>query len=112
MAGENPPRTWIPGTWVSRAHITIFYPGYGYFPLYYNITDPPPPQTGYEDLLKMMEKQEVVFALPPLSTREERLKVIRTVNPLVVPKGKMPNSIRLVNEERRNLHLPPLYGAK
>src|SRR5262249_12708229 len=100
-----------PGTWLSRPRITIFTPGYGYFPLYF-ITTPSFPMNSDDAVLKTMERSGVVFELPPLATREDRLKVVRTVNPLVIPERRMPQFIRLLNQERMNLHLPPIYGGR
>ena len=108
IVAENPPSNWIPFTWRSLPNFIIFQPGYGYFPRHF-ATTPPLPPTGFEGLLKIMEKQPVVFELPRLTTREDRLFVVDTVNPLVVPREQIRNLIRLLNDERRNLHLQPLY---
>lgn len=110
VVGTSPPGTLTPGTWVSDPHITIFKPGYGFFPRYH--TSPPPPPTRWKGLLEMMERETVVIELPRLKTREERLKVVEFVNPLIVPKEKMPNFVRLLNNERKSLHLPILYNQK
>ena len=109
--GANPPRTWIPGTWVSHPHLTIFSPGYGYFPMHFS-TDVPSPLQGDTDLFKEMQGRPVVFELPRLTSREERLRAVATVNPLVVPRSRMPEFIKLLNLERQNLNLPPLYREK
>ena len=108
IVGENPPSNWIPFTWRSLPNFIIFQPGYGYFPRHF-ATTPPLPPTGFEGLLKIMEKQPVVFELPRLTTREDRLFVISTVDPLLVPKTYKPVLIRLLNRDRRELHLPPEY---
>ena len=110
VVGKNPPRSWIPGTQVSLPDITIFQPGYGFFPEQH--TSPPWPPTGYKGLLKVMQEDGVVIELPRLKTREERIRVIRRVNPLVVPREKMPNFVRLLNIERKSLYLPPAYGER
>src|SRR5215831_16058944 len=109
--GANPPRTWVPGTWVSRPHLTIFSPGYGYFPMHVS-TDVPVRSSGDDELFKDMERRLVVFELPRLASREERLRALATVNPLVVPRSRMPEFIKLLNLERQNLNLPPLYREK
>jgi len=108
IVAENPPSNWIPFTWRSLPNFIIFQPGYGYFPRHF-ATTPPLPPTGFEGLLKIMEKQPVVFELPRLTRREDRLFVVDTVNPLVVPRDQIRNFIRLLNNERRNLHLQPLF---
>jgi hypothetical protein len=111
IVAENPPSNWIPFTWRSLPNFIIFQPGYGYFPRHF-ATTPPLPPTGFEGLLKIMEKQPVVFELPRLTTREERIFVVRGVNPLLVPERHMPYFIRSLNQERMNLNLPPVYGEK
>ena len=107
VIARNPPRTWIPGTWRSDPQFTIFQPGYGSFPRYF-ATDPPPPTGRFASLLKVMEHSSVTFELPRLRTRQERLNVVTLVNPVVIPPEQMPNFLRLLNLERRNLHLPPV----
>ncbi len=107
VVARNPPQTWIPGTWRSTPYMTIFLPGYAYFPRYYK-TDPPSPGR-FAGLLKIMEDREVTFELPRLKTREERLKATDTVNPLVVPPDLMPHFVHLLNEELKQLNLPPVY---
>lgn len=92
VLGMNPPRSWIPGTRVSDPYIIIFRPGYGFFP--YHHTNPPRPPTGYKGLLQMMEKENIVIELPGLKTRAERIDVVRTVDPLVVPQQKIPHFVR------------------
>ena len=111
IVGENPPSNWIPFTWRSLPKFIIFQPGYGYFPRHF-ATTPPLPPTGFGGLLKIMEKQPVVFELPRLTRREDRLFVVRGVNPLVVPEREMPHLIRSLNQERMNLGLPAVYGEK
>jgi hypothetical protein len=111
IVAENPPSNWIPFTWRSLPNFIIFQPGYGYFPRHF-ATTPPLPPTGFEGLLKIMEKQPVVFELPRLTTREDRLKAALTVNPLVIPKHKIPNFIRLLDDELRTLPLPREYEQR
>jgi hypothetical protein len=108
VVARNPPIASIPGTWVRSPTITIFKPGYGYFPRYFSI-DPPLPPTGHDGLLRLMESQTVVFSLPRLATRNERLDVIGTINPMVVPGAKKTQFLRLLNAERAAFYLPPAY---
>ena len=76
IVAENPPSNWIPFTWRSLPDFIIFQPGYGYFPRHF-ATTPPLPPTGFEGLLKIMEKQPVVFELPRLtSARRSALDVL------------------------------------
>ena len=87
--------------------ITIFYPGYGFYPNYH--TNPPLPPAGTEGLLEQMEKEGLTFELPSLKTREERRKVVQ--HPVLlpsIPREKMPNLIRLLNIERKATGLPPV----
>jgi len=58
VVGKHPPMTWIPAAWVEGPDITIFYPGYGFYPRYH--ASPPMPLGGTETMLEMMEKEEVV----------------------------------------------------
>jgi hypothetical protein len=111
IVGGNPPSNWIPFTWRSLPNFIIFQPGYGYFPRHF-ATTPPLPPTGFEGLLKIMEQQPVVFELPRVSTAEDRLRIALTVNPLVIPKHKMPNFIRILDDELRTLPLPREYEQK
>lgn len=53
-------------------------------------------------------KREFNFGLAKLKTREERLRRHTSLGVLKVPDAKMPNLIRLVNEEGRALGLPPI----
>jgi hypothetical protein len=108
VVGKKPPISWIPGVSVEGPGITIFYPGYGFYPIYH--TSPPrgiPP--GIEVLLEQMEKEGLTFELPSLKTREERRKVVQ--HPVLlpsIPREKMPNLIRLLNIERKATGLPPV----
>src|SRR5262245_16978366 len=110
VVAKNPPQTWTPGTWRSKPHMTIFYPGYGYFPRYFS-TKPALP-ADFKSLLKIMAESAVVFELPRLGTREERLLVATMAKPITVPWDHIPNFIRLLNQERQNLYLPPLIDSK
>lgn len=106
VVGKHPPTSWRLG-WVEGPKIIVFYPGYGFYPLYH--ISPPMPLRGTEELLERMEKEELVIELPPLKTREERLKVEGGVLYLSVPDEKMPNLIRLLNLERGRLGLDPVH---
>jgi hypothetical protein len=108
VVGKHPPVTLIPGTWVDGPYLTIFYSGYGFYPRYH-VSPPIPAFGGIDTILEMMEKEEVVFQLPPLKTREERLKVQRGVISSDAPAAKMPNLIRLLNLERERLGLEPIH---
>ncbi len=107
VVGKRSPTTWIPGTWVYGPNITIFYPGYGFYPRYH--VSPPMPLRGTETMLEMMENKEVVFELPRLKTIDERVKVQRGVISSDVPDEKMPNLIRLLNFERQRLGFEPTH---
>jgi len=107
VVGKDAPASWIPGTWVHGPDITIFYPGYGFYPRYH--ASPPMPLGGTEMLLKLMEKEELVIELPLLKTRKERLQVQDGVLSSRIPDGKMPDLIRLVNLERQRLGLGAVH---
>ena len=104
VVGKHPPRTLMPG-WVEGPDITIYYPGYGYYPRFY--VSPPMPLGGTVELLKRMEKEELTFELPRL-TREERLYSILSdhVDDMDVPDEKKRNLLRLRNAEKKALGLP------
>lgn len=110
IVGEHPPASLIPGTWVDGPNITIFYPNYGYFPR--DQVTPRRPPGGYKALLEEMEKRAVVIELPPLKTREEKLKAYRLVNPDEVPNEKKLNLNRLMNQQRKELGLKPSHPEK
>jgi len=102
VVGKNPPASLIPGTWVSDPYITIFTPGYGYFPGYH--VAPPRPPTGYKGLLQKMEKEGVIIELPRLKSGEERRKVVQELGLTGVPDHKKPILIRLRDLEYSNLY--------
>jgi hypothetical protein len=104
LIAENPPNNLTPLMWRSLPNFIIFQPGYGYFPRHF-ATTPSLPPTGFEGLLEIMEKQPVIFELPRLTRREDRLRAARAVNPLVIPKEKIPNFIRMIDAELRSLPL-------
>ena len=107
IVAENPPSNWIPFTWRSLPNFIIFQPGYGYFPRHF-ATTPPLPPTGFEGLLKIMEKQPVVFELPRLtSAGRSLLESVRTVNPLVVPRQTDPEFHSPAKRERENFIYHP-----
>jgi hypothetical protein len=106
VVGEHPPISFFP-SWVTGPRISIFYPGYGSFPLYQ--TSPQMPPRGIPGLLEMMEKEELVIELPRLTTREERLKVIDGAFFDDIPHEKVPSLVRAINIERRALGLPKTY---
>lgn len=105
VVGKHPPMTWRPISWVDSPRITIFYPGYGFYPRYH--VSPPWPPGGTDTLLEMMEKEELVIELPQLKTREERINVLHKVPVDEAPRERIPNLIRLVNIEWKRLNLPP-----
>ena len=107
VIGKDSPVSWIPGTWVYGPDITIFYPGYGFYPRYH--VSPSMPLGGTERVLEMMANEEVVFELPRLKTMDERVKVQRGVISSDVPDEKMPNLIRLLNLERQKLGFEPIH---
>ena len=106
IVAENPPSNWIPFTWRSLPNFIIFQPGYGYFPRHF-ATTPPLPPTGFEGLLKIMEKQPVVFELPRLTNRDNLVDALYLLPPRTIPPDRIPNLTRLLNVEARQLGLPP-----
>jgi hypothetical protein len=109
IVAENPPSNWIPFTWRSLPNFIIFQPGYGYFPRHF-ATTPPLPPTGFEGLLKIMEKQPVVFELPRLKKSASLPEAVYLLPPSTVPAHKMPNLIRLLSTEGRPI--PPPVPAR
>jgi len=111
VVGKHPPRTFRLG-WVEGPRITIYCPGYGFYPLY-QASPALRLSYGLNEQLKTMEKEEMTIELPRLKTREERLKVIRGAYPgSAIPRDKMPNLIRLLNIERQAIGLPASYSDK
>jgi len=106
IVAENPPSNWIPFTWRSLPKFIIFQPGYGYFPRHF-ATTPPLPPTGFEGLLKIMEKQPVLFELPRLTRRGELVDALYLLPPRTIPPDRIPNLIRILNVEARQLGLSP-----
>jgi hypothetical protein len=106
IVAENPPTNWIPFTWRSLPKFIIFQPGYGYFPRYF-ATTPPLPPTGFEGLLKIMETQPVLFELPRLTSRDELVDALYLLPPRTIPPDRIPNLIRVLNVEARQLGLSP-----
>jgi hypothetical protein len=110
LVAEDPPIVWAPWAWRSRPHFTIFQPGYAFFPRHAQ-TIPPYADTGYDELLNIMEQRHVVFELPRLVDRADRLEVVRAINSMAVSPPLMPELGRLLDIERAHLHLPPLHGG-
>jgi len=108
VIGEHPPASWIPGTWVDGPHITVFYPNYGFYPIYQTT---PSPKLGRDKLNEVLEKH-VGIELPPLKTRKEKLEAYGLVNPVEVPNEKKLNLNRLMNQQRTELGLKPFYPEK
>ena len=107
LVAEDPPIVWAPWAWRSRPYFTIFLSGYAYFPRHAQ-TIPPYMETGYGELLKIMEKEHVIFELPKLTDRADRMKAVLMVDPLVVPYARIPLLVQSLNEERQRLYLPPV----
>lgn len=96
VVGKNPPlSSTMP--WVAGPRLTIFYPGYGFYPRY-QVS----PKGSTRIHLETMEKQELTIELPKLKTREERLRVIRGVFPgMEVPRKKIPYLMHMINKESK-----------
>jgi hypothetical protein len=105
VIGKQPRRSSIPLSRVGGPYLTIFSPGYGAYPAV--MRAPLPPREPYSEVLERMQRDVVVFELPRLQTREQRLVVFRTVQPVIVPEAKIPNFMRLLDIERRQLNLEP-----
>jgi len=104
--GKKTPTNLLPGARVDGPRLTVFFPGYGFFPGYH--TSPPLTASGVKGLLRKMEHERLTIELPLLTTKKERLDVISWAYPsLDIPPERMPNLIRLINTERRALGLPP-----
>jgi hypothetical protein len=108
VIGEHPPASLIPGTWVDGPNITIFYPNYGFYPIYQTA---PSPKLGRDKFNELLEKHTVI-ELPPLKTRKEILEAYQLVNPVEVPNEKKLNLNRLMNQQRRDLGFKTLYPEK
>lgn len=107
VVGKNPPINLMPLTWLSTPDLTIFQPGYGYFPRYFS-TQPPLPSDGFAGLLANMATSLVTFALPRLRTPRERKLGVLLADPLTIPDEKKPLLVRRLNEELRSLNLSPI----
>ena len=85
---------------IREPEFVIYYPGYGFYPRY---------QVRPQDDKEIAAAHEQRFfnvELPRLKTRQERLNILAGLpHDPEVPDRKMPNSIRLMNEERRRLGL-------
>ena len=108
VIGEHAPASLIPGTWVDGPRIIIFYPNYGFYPIY---QVSPSPKLGRDELNEALEKHAVI-ELPPLKTKEEILKAYQLVDYSGAPDEKKPNFIRLMNQQRKDLGLKSLSPKK
>jgi hypothetical protein len=88
-----------PGT-VVEASITIFKPGYGVFPRH------PHSKDVKEDKGGASVEKDFIYELPKLRTRQDRIANL-PLRP-EVPHTKMPNFVRLINDERIRLGFTPL----
>ncbi|NJD55145.1 MAG: carboxypeptidase regulatory-like domain-containing protein [Nitrospirae bacterium] len=106
VVGKHPPMTLRPG-WVEGPHITIYSPGYGFYPRYQvSPSIPTGLHGGTDELLRRMEKEEMIIELPRL-TREERLYFVHlSVDDFDVPDKNKRNLLRLRNIEKKALGLP------
>ena len=88
--------------WVDEPWIVIYFPGYGDFP------DRQVQPKG--EAIDSAFRDHTVVELPRLRSYKER-KDVATIPSLAagVPDEKMPNVIRLVNQERRALGLQPIH---
>lgn len=107
VVGKNPPINLMPLTWLGTPDLTIFQPGYAFFPRHFS-TQPPLPPTGFAGLLTRMQTSPVTFFLLPIPNREERKVGVLLADPLTIPDGKKELLVRKLNEELRNLDLPPI----
>lgn len=102
--GEHPPRTFNPLEHVDGPYLIIFQPGYGYFPMSHVA---PRPRAGWPVVVEMMKRERVAIELPKLKSRKERVAVAEEVDPLAVPREKIPYFYRLLKSEDRRL-----FGAQ
>jgi hypothetical protein len=109
VVGKHPPRTFRLG-WVEGPRITIYYPGYGFYPRF-QVSPALRLSYGLNEQLKTMEKEEMTIELPRLKTRKERVEVISFISPNDVSRKKVPNLIRLMNIELKALGFEP-YNDK
>ena len=93
---------------VGGPDLTIYYPGYGFYPRYH-VSPKIPIFGGTPEIVKRMEKEEVTIELPSLKTREDRIRVLGGVIRHSVPDEKMPNLLRLLNLERKRLGFAPTH---
>ncbi len=108
VVGKHTPKSLKPGR-VEGPYLTIYYPGYGFYPRYH-VSPPIPTFGGTKELLKRMEEEEVTIELPRLKTREDRIRVLGGVIRHSVPDEKMPNLLRLLNLERNRLGFAPTHN--
>ncbi len=100
VVGKHPPMTFSLA-FVAGPRILIYSPGHGIYP-HHRVS--PKMGIGTDELLRMMEKEELIIELPRL-TREERLYSIRDINDPDVPNEKKRHLLRLRNIERKELGL-------
>jgi hypothetical protein len=102
----SPAIDWNPFTSVSKSPaIAIFKPGYGPFPFGY-VADVP-----IQETKKALIKEGAVIKLPKLKTEQEMRKYTTPSDMLLstsIPYDQIPNLIRLINIQRKNLGLQPI----
>jgi hypothetical protein len=108
IVGEHPPASLIPGTWVDGPNITIFYPNYGFYPIY-QIS--PSPKLGQNKLNEALENSAVI-ELPPLKTLKDRREKMMLANPVEIPNEKKLKLNRLLNQQAKELGLESVYPEK
>lgn len=92
--------------WLLAPTLVVYYPGYAPYPSLHARPQGRGVTTAYEQKVFSVE-------LPKLKTQEERVEHAGIpVYAGGVPERKMPNLIRLVNEERQALALKPIGGWK
>jgi hypothetical protein len=106
--GEHPPASLIPGTWVDGPSITIFYPNYGFYPIYQKS---PSPKLGRDKLNEALEKHAVI-EMPPLKTLKEKREGMMLANPVEIPNEKKLKLNRLLNQQAKELGLEGIYPEK
>ena len=97
---------WNPGTYVRKEPwIAIFKPGYGPFPRAH-VSD-----RSIEQIERSLIKEGAILRLPKLKTKNELRKFTEPGDMMIfiiVPYERIPNLIRLINVQRKNLGLPPI----
>ena len=103
--GSNPPRAAIPGTRVSRPHLSILRPGWAPFP--FGHTAPPWPPGGEDALLERMQQGAIIIELPRLKTLAEGERILDLLDPFAVPQERIPRMMEAFYTARRQLKLLP-----